>query len=1057
MFSFVNRHIGPRENEIQDMLNFLGIKNLDELIQKAAPQEIRSHTELNLEPGQTENECLQELKKRADQNQIFKSYIGQGYYDTNMPAVIQRNILENPAWLTPYTPYQPEISQGRLQALLNFQTMITELTDMEIANASLLDEGTACAEAISMAYNNRKVDSARHIFMDRYIFPQTRDVIQTRADAAGFKINIGDAKKFDFNKEYFCIVIQTPASDGRVWNWETLCQQAKNNGITTIFSADLLSLCLFKTPGKMNADIVTGTCQRLGLPMMFGGPHAAYLAARKEYTRLLPGRVVGVSKDRHGRQALRLAIQTREQHIRREKATSNICTAQALPAVLASMFAVYHGPQGLYKIAKHIHQSALCLLTTLRQMGFIVRHDNIFDTVQVEITESLRQSIYEVFIQHKINVGRFADGLSISINETTSKEDIKELLQIFAKFSKTPEQTFKQILALNEQDLQDSDNNINTAAKEVTSSKNEELVSPIKNLVQKLKHAFCRRTDLQSLRVQSRTRFEQDFLLEKQSHNVHGSDNNVNTAAAKSLPLGGLRHPVFSTYHSETCLLRYIHYLQSQDLSLAHSMIPLGSCTMKLNATAELLPITWPAFAKIHPFAPLDQARGYHLVIQELGKYLCEITGFESISFQPNAGSQGEYAGLLAIRRYHEQLTGGSERNICLIPVSAHGTNPASARMAGLKVVDLLCDPQGNISHEDLKKKITEHKDHLAALMITYPSTFGVFEKGVPQVCDLVHAAGGLVYLDGANMNALIGISRPAHWGVDICHLNLHKTFCIPHGGGGPGVGPILTTRLKEYLPNHWYFSNNSTQNFTPTPGKHDLQGSDMRAAESRRSHSPLGGVAAAPWGSAGILMVSWAYIRLMGSKGLRKATDLAILNANYMAGRLSEHFKILYRGENNLVAHECILDVRKFRHSADVSVDDIAKRLIDYGFHAPTISWPVPGALMIEPTESEDKGELDRFCEALIMIKEEIKEVKNNKYSKKNNVLKNAPHVLEDAMMDKWPFPYSRQKAFYPLSWVREHKFWPAVSRVEQAYGDINLFCACPPVTSLTPIENEQ
>ncbi len=1025
MFSFVNRHIGPRENEIQDMLNFLGIKNLDELIQKAAPQEIRSHTELNLEPGQTENECLQELKNHADQNQIFKSYIGQGYYDTNMPAVIQRNILENPAWLTPYTPYQPEISQGRLQALLNFQTMITELTDMEIANASLLDEGTACAEAISMAYNNRKVDSARHIFMDRYIFPQTRDVIQTRADAAGFKINIGDAKKFDFNKEYFCIVIQTPAADGQVWNWETLCQQAKNNGITTIFSADLLSLCLFKTPGKMGADIVTGTCQRLGLPMMFGGPHAAYLAARKEYTRLLPGRVVGVSKDRHGRQALRLAIQTREQHIRREKATSNICTAQALPAVLASMFAVYHGPQGLYKIAKHIHQSALRLLTALRQMGFIVRHDNIFDTVQVEITKPLRQSIYEVFIQHKINVGQFTDGLSISINETTSKEDIKELLQIFAKFSKTPEQAFKQILALGKQDLQDSD-------------------------------------------MHARNRGETTPLLK-----------------------GGLRHPVFSTYHSETRLLRYIHYLQSQDLSLTHSMIPLGSCTMKLNATAELLPITWPAFARIHPFSPSDQVRGYHLVIQELGKYLCEITGFESISFQPNAGSQGEYAGLLAIRRYHEQLTGGSERNICLIPVSAHGTNPASARMAGLKVVDLLCDPQGNISHEDLKKKITEHKNHLAALMITYPSTFGVFEKGVPQVCDLVHTAGGLVYLDGANMNALIGISRPAHWGVDICHLNLHKTFCIPHGGGGPGVGPILTTRLKKYLPSHWYFSNNSsTQNFTPTPGthdvhssdnnvneatakslplggqrrrvagdtgKHNLQGSDMYAAESRLNHSPLGGVAAAPWGSAGILMVSWAYIRLMGSKGLRKATDLAILNANYMAGRLSEHFKILYRGENNLVAHECILDVRKFRHSADVSVDDIAKRLIDYGFHAPTISWPVPGALMIEPTESEDKGELDRFCEALIMIKEEIKEVENNKYSKKNNVLKNAPHVLEDAMMDKWPFSYSRQKAFYPLSWVREHKFWPAVSRVEQAYGDINLFCACPPVTSLTPIESEQ
>ena len=968
MHQFTDRHIGPRASEIQEMLRVLDIKNLEELLKQAAPKEIQLKKELNLKPSISESKCLEELKKIANKNQIFQSYIGQGYYETNMPTVIQRNILENPIWLTSYTPYQPEIAQGRLQALLNFQTMITELSDMDIANASLLDAGTAAAEAIYMAYNHRKRDGSKHVFMDQHIFLQTKKIIESRAKAIGLLVDIGDAEKFNYDEKYFCVLLQTPAANGRIIDWENLCQQARNKGIASIFSTDLMSLCLFKTPGKMGADIVTGSCQRFGLGMMGGGPHAAYLAAKKEYTRLLPGRVVGVSKDRHGKPALRLAIQTREQHIRRERATSNICTAQALLAVLASMFAMYHGVQGLYNIAKHIHHMALYLIAALKKIGFVVSHTDIFDTVQVKIPNPALQKLNKAFIKNKINVATWDKGVSLSMNETTTEKDIKDLIRIFLQISHS-RYTIDEVLNLAGQDLKKA--------------------NPFNN---------------KSLKTLSRQN-----------------------------PI--LKHKNFSSYHSETRLLRYIHSLQSMDLSLTHSMIPLGSCTMKLNATTELLPVTWPAFAKIHPFAPLDQLEGYRLMIQELGKYLCEITGFEDISFQPNAGSQGEYAGLLAIRHYHENI-GAKKKDVCLIPVSAHGTNPASARMAGLKVVELLCDSEGNISHDDLEKKLKMHGDSLAALMITYPSTFGIFEKGLPEICNKVHTAGGLVYLDGANMNALVGISRPADWGVDICHLNLHKTFCIPHGGGGPGVGPILTTRLKKYLPGHWYLDKHAIHGFAST---------------SKNSWDKMKtNISSAPWGSAGILMISWAYIRLMGASGLKQATSVAILNANYLAKRLSKHFKILYR-KNALVAHECIIDLRKFYHTAGVSIEDIAKRLMDYGFHAPTMSWPVPGTLMVEPTESEDKIELDRFSEALILIRQEIQEIMDKKYSKTNNVFKNAPHVLEDATKEKWPFPYSQQKAFYPLSWVKEHKFWPAVSRVEQAYGDIHLFCTCPPMNSLS------
>ena len=961
--SFSKKHIGPTATEVQSMLNTLNCKDLDELVKKTAPSEILNCENLKLPPSVSESECLKILKNQAHKNKVFKNYIGMGYYETELPTVIQRNILENPVWLTSYTPYQSEISQGRLQALLNFQTMITELTEMDVANSSLLDEGTATAEAINVAFNNRHNTKANQIFIDEDIFPQTKEVLKTRTRSMDLKTISGQAKNFDFNAEVFCTVIQYPDSGGEVHDWENFCKKAKKKGIITIFIADPLSLCLLKTPGAMGADIVTGSCQRLGLPLFFGGPHAAYIATKEEYIRSLPGRIVGVSKDRHGKKALRLAIQTREQHIRRERATSNICTAQALLAVLSGMYALFHGPEGLKKIATRIHLLATGLAESLKHINLLQKTKNIFDTVQVELEEEKAQAIYEKLLQHKINAAKINPSsrkdnkttLSFSINETTTKEDIKELILLIKAGLKEMETSKKEVVAYKE-------------------NSQSNFPSPLKLPPELIRKTPC------------------------------------------------LKHPVFQTYHSETQVLRYIHQLQEGDLSLTHSMIPLGSCTMKLNATTELIPVSWPEFSQIHPFAPSEQIQGYNQLIKELEHYLCEITGFNAISFQPNAGSQGEYAGLLIIRKYHEERK-ETQRKICLIPSSAHGTNPASAVMAGLKPVTIKCDKEGNISHEDLKDKINKHKDDLAALMLTFPSTFGVFEKHIPEICKWVHSAGGLVYLDGANMNALIGISRPAKWGADVCHLNLHKTFCIPHGGGGPGVGPVAVTKdLKKFLPKHFVI-----------PEHEAIKG--------------ISAVSSAPYGSAGILMISWAYIRLMGAEGLKKATQVAILNANYMAKRLSEHYRILYTGDNNMVAHEYILDLRKFRNTAEITVDDVAKRLIDYGFHAPTMSWPVPGTLMAEPTESEDKQELDRLCDALIAIRKEIQEIENKKYDMKNNVLKNAPHTLEDALQEKWTFPYTKEKAFYPLNWVKEHKFWPKVSRVENAYGDINLFCSCPPI----------
>ena len=994
--NFSHRHIGPTKEQIQQMLKALKCDSLKDLIQKSAPSEILSQQDqLNIDSlvPISEHRALKKLKTLGQKNQLLKNYIGQGYYETSMPAVIQRNILENPVWLTSYTPYQSEISQGRLQALLNFQTMITELTEMDTANASLLDEGTATAEAVHVAFNNRDKEEAKGVFMDKNIFPQTKEVVKTRALSAGLFVVEDSIKNFEQSvlipkeaepshiepshiepsQQFFCAILQYPDFTGAIYDRTDFCKNTKAQGLIPIFIADPLSLCLFKTPGAMGADIVTGSVQRFGLPLFFGGPHAGYIAVRKQYVRSLPGRLVGVSKDRHGQPALRLAIQTREQHIRKERATSNICTAQALLAVLSGMFAVYHGPEGLRKKALHIHKLAQYLCSAFISLGFKVQHSkNFFDTVQVLLPKSTGDSLCHKLLQKKINAlkvptfsvdpsesqtkksdstcspSEHETWLSFSVGETNSIEDIEEIVSVFRE----------------------------QALKKTKLSGN-----PI---------------------IKKEGAFDQELI--------------------RLTPC--LKHPVFKQYHSETKMLRYIHHLQEGDLSLTHSMIPLGSCTMKLNGTTELLPLSWPEFAHIHPFAPISQANGYKKLIKDLETYLCQITGFSAVSFQPNAGSQGEYAGLLMIQKYHEERK-DRDRKICLIPSSAHGTNFASAVMAGLKPVTVACDHKGRISPSDLQQKIKEHKQTLSCFMLTYPSTFGFFEEGIPQICEQVHSAGGLVYLDGANMNSLVGLSQPGQWGADLCHLNLHKTFCIPHGGGGPGAGPsAVSKKLSKFLP----------QNPFENPSK-----------ESEDKISPITAVSSAPFGSASLLTIPYMYIRLMGGAGLKKATEVAILNANYIAHKLKEHYKILYTGRGGYVAHECIIDFRKFKNTAEITVEDVAKRLIDYGFHAPTMNWPVPGTMMAEPTESEDKAELDRFCSALIEIRKEIKEVEERKFDIKNNVLKNAPHVIED-MVGEWPFAYSPEKAFFPLPWVKAHKFWPKVSRVENAYGDINLFCSCPP-----------
>lgn len=948
--SFIPRHVGPASADIALMLKTLNLKSLEDLTEKALPSSIRLNKDLDLPAGLSEQALLERAWALASKNQVFRSFIGQGYYDCQTPSVILRNILENPGWYTAYTPYQAEISQGRMEALLNFQTMIIDLTGLPIANASLLDEGTAAAEAMHLAHAATKKKSARKIFVSQNTFPQTLEVIRTRALPLDIEVVVGNEDEFKPDESYFAAVTQYPDARGEVKDLGAFVKNCQASQVMSIVATDLLALCLLKSPGELGADIVIGSSQRFGVPFGFGGPHAAFLSTRDEFKRMIPGRIIGVSVDQHGQKALRLALQTREQHIRREKATSNICTAQVLLAVMASMYAVYHGPQGLKAIAERVHNLARALSAGLKKLGFQTVSESFFDTVQVKVGAAERTTILERAKNARINLQTLnlngAPGeyyIGISLDEVTTVAEVETLLSVFG--NKSP---------LNIDELAQS------------------------------------------------------------------SKATVPTALKRTSPY--LLHPTFNRFHSETEMLRYINRLQAKDLSLTHSMIPLGSCTMKLNATSEMIPVTWPEFSRIHPLAPLDQAQGYLELIHQLEGWLSEITGFAGVSLQPNAGSQGEYAGLLVIREYLKSKN-QSQRTICLIPSSAHGTNPASAVMAGFKVVVTACDTQGNIDMTDLKAKIETHKENLGALMVTYPSTHGVFEETFTEICRLVHEAGGQVYMDGANMNALVGVAKPGQLGADVSHLNLHKTFCIPHGGGGPGIGPIgVAEHLKPFLPKH---------GLVPESG-------------------PKTGITAttsAPWGSAGILPISWAYIAMMGREGLKQATQVAILNANYMAKKLAPHFATLYTGKNGFVAHECIIDVRPFKESAGITVEDIAKRLMDYGFHAPTMSWPVIGTLMIEPTESESLEELDRFVDALIQIREEIREIEKGQADKEDNVLKNAPHSYTHLLSDGWKHTYSREKAAFPLNWVRERKFWVSVGRVDNAYGDKNLVCACLPV----------
>jgi glycine dehydrogenase len=940
---FEQRHIGPNDAEIQAMLQALGLSSLDELVDRTIPAAIRLQQPLQIRAGRGEYELLKELKAIALKNQVYRSFIGMGYANCITPPVIQRNILENPGWYTQYTPYQPEIAQGRLEALLNFQTMVTDLTGLEIANASLLDEGTAAAEAMTLSYGLSK-GSAKTFWVSEACHPQTIDVVKTRALPLGIEVVVGDHRA-EFEQPVFGALLQYPATDGAIYDYQAFCDRVHAQGGIVTVAADLLSLTLLKPPGEFGADIAVGNTQRFGVPFGYGGPHAAYFATKDLYKRQIPGRLVGVSKDNAGQPALRLALQTREQHIRRDKATSNICTAQVLLAIMAGMYAVYHGAAGLRQIAERIHLLTVALATGLENQGYRLGTAPYFDTLRVEVG-SQQAEILARSIAQKINLRPLGEeAIGISLDETTTEQDLLDLLQIFSGEAHSA-------LSLS----------IDTSAAQIPTS------------------------------------------LQRTS--------------------AYLTHPIFNTYHSETELLRYMHRLQAKDLSLTTAMIPLGSCTMKLNATAEMIPVTWAEFANIHPFAPIDQTQGYQILFQQLEEWLAEITGFDGISLQPNAGSQGEYTGLLVIRQYHADR-GEAHRTICLIPESAHGTNPASAVMAGMKVVAIACDKDGNIDIADLQAKAEKYQDTLAALMVTYPSTHGVFEEGIQEICAIVHAKGGQVYMDGANMNAQVGLCRPADFGADVCHLNLHKTFCIPHGGGGPGMGPIgVKAHLIPFLPGHTVIN-----------------------LDSDNSQKRIGAVSAAPWGSSSILPISWMYIALMGGTGLTRATEVAILNANYIAARLEGHYPVLYKGKNGLVAHECILDLRQFKKAVGIEVDDIAKRLIDYGFHPPTVSWPVAGTVMVEPTESESKRELDRFCDAMIAIRAEIREIEEGKADRQNNLLKNAPHTAASLIDDEWDRPYPRSRAAYPTAWTRENKFWAAVGRIDNAYGDRNLICACLPM----------
>ncbi len=939
---FENRHHGGTDAAQAEMLQTVGVTTVDELIDQTVPDAIRLSSPLNLPAPQSEMEFLASFKKLASQNKVFKSYIGTGYYDTFTPNVILRNILENPAWYTAYTPYQAEIAQGRLEALLNFQTVVSDLTGMDLANASLLDEATAAAEAMHMLYAMRPAakKNANTFFVSERCHPQTVDVLLTRATPIGVNVLIGDHRTVDLtDNNIFGLLLQYPASDGEVFDYTDLIATAHELNSTVAVAADLLALTLLTPPGEMGADVVVGSAQRFGVPMGYGGPHAAYFATRDAFKRQIPGRIIGVSVDTEGKPALRMALQTREQHIRREKATSNICTAQVLLAVMASSYAVYHGPERLRAIAEQVHGLTKVFATALRWCSYEVNTENYFDTVTVKVedTESLKKSARAA----QVNLRYLPDGehVGVSFYETKTLHDVTELLTVFNA-----------------------------------------------------------KVDLDAIL--------EDLEITWPERLVRQSEY--------------LTHPVFNTHHTEHEMLRYLKSLEEKDLSLVHSMISLGSCTMKLNATAEMIPVTWPEFGKIHPFAPKDQTTGYQQLFADLNDWLCEITGFAAMSLQPNSGAQGEYAGLMVIRAYHESR-GDTHRNIALIPQSAHGTNPASAVMAGMKVVIVKCDERGNIDVADLKAKAQQYSNDLSCLMVTYPSTHGVFEESIKEICDVIHQNGGQVYMDGANMNAQVGLTSPATIGADVCHLNLHKTFCIPHGGGGPGMGPIgVAPQLVPFLPGH--------------------------ALVQIGGEQAIHAVSAAPYGSASILTISYAYIAMMGSEGLTNATKRAILNANYIKARLEGHYDTLYTGTNGRCAHEMIIDCRPFKQSVGIEVEDIAKRLMDYGFHAPTVSFPVAGTLMIEPTESESKAELDRFCEAMIAIRNEIREIENGEADRANNVLKFAPHTAAIALSDEWNRPYSREKAVYPLHQVKARKFWPSVSRIDSAYGDRNLVCSCVP-----------
>jgi glycine dehydrogenase len=954
---FVRRHIGPRPADAGEMLKQLGYASLDAMIDAAVPKPIRLARPLQLPAARNEHEALAALKEIASQNQVCRSFIGMGYYDCITPAVIQRNILENPGWYTQYTPYQAEISQGRLEALLNFQTMVADLTGLDIANASLLDEATACAEAMTMCA--RLKDGRNIFFVSETCHPQNIEVVQTRAKALGIEVVVGNHERFKFTEKVFGALVQYPDTFGAIHDYSGFAEKAHAAGALLTAATDLLALTLIKPPGEFGADIAVGSAQRFGVPLGYGGPHAAFFATRDEFKRQMPGRLVGVSKDSRGKPVLRLALGTREQHIRREKATSNICTAQALLANMASMYAVYHGPEGLKKIAQRVHALTGILAAGLEKLGFNVlptscrqnhlkdqncRQDagsTFFDTLTIALGDKRAADIVKIAEAHRMNFRQIDDHtLGISLDEATSESDVVEIWQVF---------------------------------------KGNKAVG---------------------------------FTLDELTGNRQSAIGNRQSSF--------LTHPVFNSYHSETEMLRYLKRLESRDLSLTASMIPLGSCTMKLNAAAEMFPISWPEFARLHPFAPLKQARGYQVLFQNLEDWLAEITGFVGISLQPNAGSQGEYTGQLVIRAWHESR-GEAHRNVCLIPTSAHGTNPASAVMAGLKVVAVACDKDGNIDVTDLRAKAGAHKNDLACLMVTYPSTHGVFEKTIKEICKIIHANGGQVYMDGANMNAQVGLCRPADIGADVCHLNLHKTFAIPHGGGGPGIGPIgVAKHLVKFLPSHPVFTSR---------------------LDETNSKQHIGPVAAAPWGSAGVLPISWMYIAMMGADGLTEATKFAILNANYISKRLDNYFPTLYRGHGNLVAHECILDLRAFK---SVTAEDVAKRLMDYGFHAPTLSWPVAGTLMVEPTESESKLELDRFCDAMIAIHGEMQAIESGAADRQNNLLKNAPHTADMVVADNWDRPYPRESAAFPVKSLREYKFWPAVGRIDNVFGDRNPVCSC-------------